>query len=222
MSMSWLSEYKEGVVAGLAIIAGLITLLKATKKDSSEVAPITNTNENNNTNTSTNENNNTNTSTNENNTTVNVNIPDFFNNEEENSTTSVEKLSDEEIQIKTSILFIDDIDFPMVKILKNNGWNASRIKDVKDLYDKRIKTAHILFIDILDVGAGLGLGNGLELAKAIKEKYEEKKVIIYSSQDSHDIFNDAYSILDGRLRKSAQLPQFLGIIEKHAETIFNG
>lgn len=77
----------------------------------------------------------------------------------------------------TFILFIDDEKFGVVNILKNGGWkNTKLIKDIKDLDDADLRSAHIVFVDINGVGIALQFKNqGIGLASANKSKYPPQK-----------------------------------------------
>ncbi|MGZ0655928.1 hypothetical protein ACWPKS_10015 [Coraliomargarita sp. W4R72] len=119
----------------------------------------------------------------------------------------------------TRILFIDDDDkFKVVKILKNSGWiHTSLIKDVQNLDQTNISQAKLLFVDIQGVGKRLAFADeGLGLAKALKQKYPHKYVIIYSSQTEGDRFHEALRLADDSLEKNADPYQFQQLVEKFA------
>ena len=121
------------------------------------------------------------------------------------------------LKAKTHILFIDDeTDFKVVKIIKkHNGWlNTKIVADVSSLDQAIILEANILFIDIQGVGKALSFADeGLGLALAIKRKYPEKFIIIYSAQTSGERFHKALNEADASLPKNAEPYEFIKLIE---------
>lgn len=116
-----------------------------------------------------------------------------------------------DLKSETSILFIDDDKtFKIVGILKKMGWvNSKIIKDINSLGDHNVMSADVLFIDIQGVGRLLQLSEeGLGLALAIKRRYPEKKVIIYSAQEEGKRFHEALAEADYFLPKTAEPIQF--------------
>ena len=119
---------------------------------------------------------------------------------------------------KTTILFIDDdTKFKTVKIFKDSGWkNTKTTKDVKSIDLPIVQNANIIFVDINGVGKLLGLQHeGLDLAQMIKQKYPEKKVIIYSAKKDTNAFHPAWDIIDGRIEKNALPIQFQNVAENY-------
>ena len=131
--------------------------------------------------------------------------------------------SEEELKLRTHILFVDDESFKIVKILKTTeGWtNTKAVKDIKSLSATEVKWANIIFVDVNGVGSALFNDQGLGLAAAIKMKYPEKKVIIYSAESKRNVFNDSWDKVDKRLSKNADPIQFISIVETFANQIFN-
>lgn len=113
------------------------------------------------------------------------------------------------------ILFIDDEKFGVVNILKNAGWkNTKLIKDIKDLDDADLRSAHIVFVDINGVGIALQFKNqGLGLASTIKSKYPYKKVVIYSGEPNGDRFDRDLRKVDDVIQKNAEPIEFMNIID---------
>lgn len=115
------------------------------------------------------------------------------------------------------ILFIDDdTRFRVVKMLKGAGWpNVKITRDIRDLGAPEVVEAQILFVDIQGVGKALGFSDeGLGLALALKEKYPDKKVVIYSAQTDGDRFHRALNKADGALPKNADPYQFISLVEE--------
>lgn len=119
----------------------------------------------------------------------------------------------------TKILFIDDeVKFKVVKILQKAGWTHTKlIKDAESLDQVEIKEAKIIFVDIQGVGLELTPNEeGLGLALALKTKYPEKKIIIYSAEQTGDRFHKALREVDDFLPKDADPYQFQTIVEGFA------
>jgi hypothetical protein len=132
------------------------------------------------------------------------------------NTTQEEKSSKNELKYLTRILFIDDdTKFEVVHILKTAGWvNTKRKKDIIDLDELEAKEADIIFVDINGVGNKLfPTDNGLGLAYALKQKYPNKKIVIYSAEQNGDRFHKAWNAVDARLSKNADPYEFINLIE---------
>ena len=130
-----------------------------------------------------------------------------------------------EIKQLSKILFIDDKSFPVIDILKDASWvNTKRIKDAESLDQMEIKEAHILFVDIQGIGKKLKFKDeGLGLVIALKEKYPNKKVIVYSAEDQGQVqaFHKGIDIADNRLSKLADPYQFQVLVEKYSKEAFS-
>ena len=131
----------------------------------------------------------------------------------------------DELKNVVKILFVDDTSIPKAKQLQEKeGWkNVTKIKDVNALSQSEIKEAHIRFLDIQGVGKSMGFKDeGLGLIVALKEKYPDKKIVMYSaeSQGHIDAFHKAADLVDGRLRKGADLYEFSSTTERLAQEAF--
>lgn len=127
------------------------------------------------------------------------------------------KKSLDEYKNETRILFVDDdARFKVAKILTQSGWvHTKLIKDCKTLDEHDVVEANLLFIDVQGVGVAMGFNDeGLGLALAIKEKYPEKKVIIYSAETKGDRFHEALRRADSFLPKNADPYEFQRIVEE--------
>ncbi len=116
----------------------------------------------------------------------------------------------------TRILFIDDehTKFKMVSILKKAGWrNTKSIKDITDLDDAKACESDIIFVDINGVGTTLFEDQGLGLASALKKKYPNKTIVLYSDETTGDRFHKALREVDDCLPKNAEPYQFINLIE---------
>lgn len=107
----------------------------------------------------------------------------------------------------------------MVSILKRSGWiNTKSIKDITDLDDPKVLEAEIVFVDINGVGLTLFQDQGLGLASALKKKYQNKKIVLYSAETTGDRFHKALREVDDCLYKDAEPYQFINLIESFTKT----
>lgn len=122
------------------------------------------------------------------------------------------------LKLKKKILFIDDDkNFKVVKILKDSGWKYTRtVTDIKTLDMPVVKESDMFFVDINGVGNLLGLENGLDLALMLKQKYPEKKVVIYSANKNSNSFHKAWDACDYKLEKNALPYQFQNLVEEYS------
>ena len=129
----------------------------------------------------------------------------------------------EDIKQICKIIFIDDRKFAVVDILIKSGWvNSKRVKDVYSLDDNDIKESHILFVDIQGVGKALQFKDeGLGLITALKNKYPNKKVVVYSAESDGDRFHEGLSLADARLNKNADPYEFQLLVEKFSKESFS-
>ncbi|MFL9690673.1 response regulator [Aeromonas veronii] len=199
-TLAWLALNKEWVFSGIGIPLIAISWKLLTKKDhtSSE-----NTSRESETNTNTNTNTNT------------IVIKNGMNNSAPSTSNENQK---EIIKSKANILFIDDdIKFKVIKILKNAGWiNTKILKDLNAIDQQDVKDADIIFVDIQGVGKSLDFRDeGLGLTIALKSKFPEKAVIIYSAEQNGDRFHDAIRVADSLLAKNSEPYEFEVLIEKY-------
>ena len=166
----------------------------------------------------------TNSVTNETNNKQNVEVNVNVGNNEATKASNNEGRADERNAIieaqkpKTHILFIDDdTKFRTVKMFKDSGWkNTKTVKDVKSIDVPAVQNANIVFVDINGVGKLLELEyEGLDLAYMIKQKYPEKKVVIYSAKKDSNSFHKAWDVIDARIEKNALPIQFQNIADNY-------
>ena len=125
---------------------------------------------------------------------------------------------------KINILFIDDDkNFNVVKILKDSDWKKTKsVTDIKSLDINQVKNSEIIFVDINGVGEILNLEyEGLDLALMLKQKYPEKKIIIYSANKTSNSFHEAWGVVDGRLEKNALPYQFQNMVKNFSLEYYN-
>lgn len=193
--LQWLIDNKEWGIAILAAIAAIIAALIQRQRNSKEpskpahgnVTSIKIVNTNNHTN------------SNEANTAPNLINPKHSNKDNK------------------KILFVDDdVTFKVVKILKRAGWVHTKIlKDIRSLNDTEVKEADLFFIDIQGVGKALSFPDeGLGLARALKQKYPDKKLVIYSAETDGDRFHEAFRLADDQLKKTADPYEFQKVVEE--------
>ena len=123
-----------------------------------------------------------------------------------------------------NILFIDDdTNFKVVKILIKSGWVNTKIKkDIYSLDDRLVKDSHICFVDIQGVANDLfPKDQGLGLAGALKDRYPEKKIIVYSSQRTGDRFHELLKKVDATLSKDADPYEFENLVDNFSKEIFD-
>jgi hypothetical protein len=85
-----------------------------------------------------------------------------------------------------------------------------------------IQNADIIFVDINGVGKLLGLEHeGLDLALMLKQKYNKKKVVIYSANKYSNSFHQAWDVIDSRLEKNALPYQFQNLVENYSLEFYN-
>lgn len=112
-----------------------------------------------------------------------------------------------------NILFIDDLDMPVVENLKRAGYRVKKVRDVKDIDDAEVKNAQIIFSDFDGVGRSISTHHqGAGLVKEIKTKYGSSKyVVLYTAQPtlpSDTIMRSLFDAADARLRKDSDTTDF--------------
>ena len=129
---------------------------------------------------------------------------------------------EEKIQLMKSrvqILFIDDDKkFKIVQNLKDGGWKMTKtVPDIKNVDVPIVNKSSVIFVDINGVGKLLNLEyEGLDLALMLKQKYPEKRVIIYSANKDSYSFHEAWNVCDYRLEKNALPYQFQSLVESYS------
>lgn len=118
------------------------------------------------------------------------------------------------------ILFVDDENFSVIKMLKKMGWkNIKKKQDIISLNDSDLINSHVVFVDIKGVGREMGFSNeGIGLAYAIQNKYPDKCIVLYSGTHEHDIFDTQLQSIKYRLPKNAEPIQFNDILEGYVES----
>lgn len=118
------------------------------------------------------------------------------------------------------ILFIDDdLKFKVVNILKKAGWiHTKTVKDIDSTDCDDAQEADIFFVDIQGVGIAMGFRDeGLGLALALKKKYPNKKVVIYSAEQAGTRFHPAFNAVDYQLSKDADPYEFQNLVEEYCQ-----
>lgn len=142
------------------------------------------------------------------------------------STAHGELSREEKIELMKSrvqILFIDDDKkFKIVQNLKDGGWKLTKtVSDIKNVDVPIVSKSQIIFVDINGVGLILNLQyEGLDLALMLKQKYPEKKVIIYSANKHSNSFHGAWDVCDYRLEKNALPYQFQSLVESYSIDLY--
>lgn len=198
--MVWVLENKEWLFSGIGVTAlTAFILLMRGKKPEAATAPI-----------------------NQSSITINNSNSNSTNTEDNSDIykrpTPQKLKSLQEYKNETRILFIDDdTKFKVAKILSKSGWvHTKLIKDAETLDTQDIIEAEILFIDVQGVGIAMGFNDeGLGLALAIKKKYPQKKIIIYSAETQGNRFHEALRKADNFLAKNADPYEFQQIVEDY-------
>ncbi len=126
-----------------------------------------------------------------------------------------------EIKDLSRVLIIDDRRPQLVDDLKREGWRVNYIEDLDSYHSTDLVDSHVICLDILGVGKKLRCENGLGLVKGIKEGYPEKKILLYSSVPSHNIFDESIDLVDKRILKDGQPYQFIRAVEELSFQIFD-
>lgn len=116
-----------------------------------------------------------------------------------------------ELKRTSQILFIDDDrGFKIVGVLKKMGWENTRlVADISSLEQVHLLSADVVFVDIQGVGRIMQYSDeGLGLALAIKRRYPQKKVVIYSAEEKGARFHEALQEADYSLPKTAEPIRF--------------
>ncbi|HMO41472.1 MAG TPA: hypothetical protein PKC76_19065 [Saprospiraceae bacterium] len=75
----------------------------------------------------------------------------------------------------------------------------------------------IYFVDINGVGKLLNCKNeGLDLALMLKQRYPDKKVVIYSANSKNNVFHEAWDKCDSKIEKNALPYQFQSLVEQYS------
>ncbi len=117
----------------------------------------------------------------------------------------------------TKILFIDDLEMPVVDNLKKAGYKVTKIRDVKDVDDSNVQASQIIFVDYKGVGKNISQTfEGLGLVESLKEKYSKsKRIILYSAHNfSNNVaMSHKFNIADNRIPKNSDTSEFIKLIE---------
>lgn len=129
----------------------------------------------------------------------------------------------DEVRARCRVLFIDDeTDFDIIKVLRNQSWHIEQLTDLETLDDSKLQQAHVVFVDIHGVGKALQFADeGLGVVRAIRDRFPEKMLVIYSIVSEGNRFHPSLSIADERLPKDSEPYRFLQIIEKLASRCFS-
>lgn len=123
-----------------------------------------------------------------------------------------------------NILFIDDLDMPVVDSLKKSGYRVRKVKDVKDIDDPEVKAAQIIFVDFDGVGRVISpIHQGAGLIKEIKDKYRKSKyLVLYTAQKSlpsDTTMSALFDVADDRMRKDSDVTDFTNQIREGLKKI---
>ena len=144
---------------------------------------------------------------------IGTNVHNIINIENNSNASKQTNVFQGKLNKSMQILFVDDQKFDIVEVLKKAGWsNTKRVKDVTNLDATDVKNSDVIFVDVNGVGCQLfPKDQGLGLAEAIKTKYPQKYIVIYSAVSHH--FHKALNVVDLVLEKNADPYEFINILE---------
>lgn len=112
-----------------------------------------------------------------------------------------------------NILFIDDMEMPVVENLKRSGYKVKKVRDISDAEGAEVKNAQIIFVDFDGVGRRVSPQHqGAGLVKEIKSRYGASKyVVLYTAQPAmptDTTMSSLFSLADERMRKDSDVTDF--------------
>lgn len=112
-----------------------------------------------------------------------------------------------------NILFIDDLDMPVVESLRKANFKVKKVKDIKDVDDAEVKNAQIIFVDFDGVGRYISPQHqGAGLVKELKIKYGASKyIVLYTAQNTlpaDTTMSSLFDNADARMRKDSDVTDF--------------
>lgn len=128
----------------------------------------------------------------------------------------------DEIKSRIKILFVDDKDdFPIISMLRNNGYQVEYMDDITDIDAKAVRYADIIFLDINGVGVAMKFKNqGMGLCGALRDYYgDSKRLILYSGETEGSIFDKDAKKADATLPKDSDLFQFISYITQYGKEL---
>jgi hypothetical protein len=113
-----------------------------------------------------------------------------------------------------NILFIDNLDMPVVESLKKAGYKVKKVKDIRDVDDIEVKNAQIIFVDFDGVGRSISPHHqGAGLVKELKNQYRQTKyIVLYTEQPTmpaDTVMSELFSIADDRMTKDSDVTDFI-------------
>lgn len=100
--------------------------------------------------------------------------------------------------------------------------HTKSVVDIKTIDTPNVKENDIYFVDINGVGKLLNLEyGGLDLALMLKQRFPQKKVVIYSANKTSYSFHEAWEKVDFKLEKNALPYQFQNLVEQYSLELHN-
>lgn len=130
----------------------------------------------------------------------------------------------EVLKKKCRLVFIDDIEFPVIDILKMSGWsNVIHLSDISSLDQCEVREANIIFLDIQGVGKNLCEKEGLGLISPLREKYPDKMIVVYSAEEGGNIsaFNEDINKAHKRISRNVEPIEFQIKIERYVKEYYS-
>lgn len=119
----------------------------------------------------------------------------------------------------TKILVIDDQQFEIIDLIKNNGFSVDILKDISSI--EMTEPYHIILCDIKGVGLMLNPEKqGIHLINEIKKTYPSKIVIAYTA-GTESPMQDKLLQPDGFLLKTANLTEWIDLLDLKIKEVMN-
>lgn len=123
------------------------------------------------------------------------------------------------------LVFVDDIEFPVINTLKMSGWsNVIHIHDISSLDQCEIRDANIIFLDIQGVGKILHCEKeGLGLILPLREKYPNKMIVVYSAEEGGNIsaFSEHINAAHKRISRNVEPVGFQMKVERYVKEYYS-
>lgn len=137
-----------------------------------------------------------------------------------NDLNAVQGLSSVDFYRRAKILVVDDTDFDQIETLKGRDYQIKKVDDIQDL--SQAEPYDIVLIDIKGVGKAFNSPHeGAYVAKALKETYPNKRIIMITGSKYEDKYNSILKIIDGYLNKDSSTEEWEELIRENVEKVAN-
>lgn len=126
---------------------------------------------------------------------------------------------------KCHLVFVDDIEFPVINILRMSGWaNVIHLPDISSLDQCEIRDANIIFLDVQGVGKKLCCEQGgLGFILPLREKYPDKMIVVYSAEEGGSIsaFSEHINAAHKRISRNVEPIEFQLKVERYVKEFYS-